>query len=315
MSSSSFEFYKAFFFVAKYGTLSRAAAELYITQPSLTKSIHNLENQLGCPLFTRTVKGMTLTVEGQLLYDRISPACEAILNAEREIDSLRRLKTGTVRINTNNLLTKTVLIPAIEDFRRQHEDVVFELHTESFTQTRRGLASGRLDLGLDYEDRPYQDQMAIHRDGQSIKLWAGEAYYDIPVAGRAWSSYLGKRLSTEEIAAFPLILRPQLENSQIDFYKAIFRPEGVSVRDIYASGIETRIALVLNGLGVSFMPHQCAEPYLSTGEMVQLDYEGYLPARRMVAFTDAQRGMSMAAREFLNLLIKREQMIEGATLE
>ena len=61
----SYDYYKIFYYVAKSGSVSRAAKLLLNNQPNLTRTIKNLEGQLGCPLFLRTNRGMKLTDEGE----------------------------------------------------------------------------------------------------------------------------------------------------------------------------------------------------------------------------------------------------------
>lgn len=67
----SFEHYKIFYYVAKYKSISKAAQLLINNQPNLTRTIKNLENELGCRLFYRTNKGVILTPEGQMIYSHI----------------------------------------------------------------------------------------------------------------------------------------------------------------------------------------------------------------------------------------------------
>ena len=68
----NFEYYKVFYYVSKYGSLTRAASVLMTSQPAVTRTIHNLENELGCRLFIRSKRGVELTPEGRTFYD-ISP--------------------------------------------------------------------------------------------------------------------------------------------------------------------------------------------------------------------------------------------------
>ena len=63
---TNFEHYKVFYYVAKYGNLTKAAAVLKTSQPAVTRTIHNLENILGCRLFIRSKSGMKLTPEGNI---------------------------------------------------------------------------------------------------------------------------------------------------------------------------------------------------------------------------------------------------------
>jgi len=304
MSTTGFEFYKAFYYVAKYGTVSRAAIDLYTTQPNITKSIQNLENQFSCQLFLRTAKGMKLTAEGKKLYEKVAPACEAFLQAEKELFEKRNAKGGRIRINTNRLLAKTILMPALAEFRKEYPDVVIELYSLSHSRVKECLAQGTLDFALDFEDRIYEDVSALRREGQLLKFWRGDSYVDSIVAGVKWAGYQGKFLSTEQIAKFPLILRSRFEGEGIDFYWNTFRPDGPQPQDIYSTGIELRISCTLNNLGISFMPYQCCEEYIRDGRIVKLDYDGILPTRNMVVFADASQSMSDVATKLIRYILK-----------
>ena len=80
--SASFDYYRTFYYVAKYKNFTRAATMLLSSQPSVTRSIQNLESELGCRLFIRSRHGVTLTPEGEMLYRYVAPACERILRGE-----------------------------------------------------------------------------------------------------------------------------------------------------------------------------------------------------------------------------------------
>ena len=81
----SCDYYRVFYYVAKYGSVSQAAKLLLNNQPNLTRTIKNLESELGCPLFSRSNRGMKLTPEGERLYAHIRVAFEHIEAGEAEI--------------------------------------------------------------------------------------------------------------------------------------------------------------------------------------------------------------------------------------
>lgn len=80
----SYDYYRVFYYVAKYGNVSQAAKLLLNNQPNLTRTIRNLESELGCPLFSRTNRGMKLTPEGERLYAHVRIAFEHIEAGEAE---------------------------------------------------------------------------------------------------------------------------------------------------------------------------------------------------------------------------------------
>ena len=77
----NFDYYKVFYYVSKYGSLTRAAHVLMTSQPAVTRTIHNLENELGCRLFIRSKTGVELTPEGRLFYEYIAAGCAQIFRA------------------------------------------------------------------------------------------------------------------------------------------------------------------------------------------------------------------------------------------
>ena len=92
----NYDYYRIFYYVAKCGNLSQAARELVNNQPNLTRSIKNLEAELGCTLFSRTNRGMKLTPEGERLYRHVKIAVEQLEAGEAELAQSRSLQAGTV---------------------------------------------------------------------------------------------------------------------------------------------------------------------------------------------------------------------------
>ena len=83
----SYEYYRIFYHVARCGNLTKAAEALQNSQPNLTRAIRNLEAEIGCPLFSRTNRGMILTPEGEGLYRHIKIACTEIEAGEAAVPS------------------------------------------------------------------------------------------------------------------------------------------------------------------------------------------------------------------------------------
>lgn len=112
----NYDYYRIFYFVAKYGNISQAAKLLLNNQPNLTRTIKNLESELGCPLFSRTNRGMRLTPEGQKLYEHIKVAIEHIEAGEEEITESKNLQTGTVFVAASEVALRCPLLPVLKNF-------------------------------------------------------------------------------------------------------------------------------------------------------------------------------------------------------
>ena len=90
--------YRIFYAVAKAGNISRAAKELYISQPAISKSISKLEDSLNTVLFTRNSRGVQLTDEGQVLFEHTRDAFEELAKGEQELKRIREFNMGHIRI-------------------------------------------------------------------------------------------------------------------------------------------------------------------------------------------------------------------------
>ena len=110
----SYDYYRIFYYVAKYGNLSQAAKQLLNNQPNMTRAIKNLEAELGCPLFLRTNRGMKLTPEGERLYAHVRIAFEHIEAGEAEITESRTLQTGTVYVAASEVALRCLLLPVLK---------------------------------------------------------------------------------------------------------------------------------------------------------------------------------------------------------
>ena len=119
----SYDYYRIFYYVAKYGNLSQAAKQLLNNQPNMTRAIKNLEAELGCPLFLRTNRGMKLTPEGERLYAHVRIAFEHIEAGEAEITESRTLQTGTVYVAASEVALRCLLLPVLKEFRLLHPGI------------------------------------------------------------------------------------------------------------------------------------------------------------------------------------------------
>ena len=123
--ASNLEYYKIFYYVAKYSSFTRAAGILMSSQPSVSRTIKLLEQDLGCTLFTRTQKGVTLTPEGLDLYQHIRVAYEEILAGEALLKRECGLEEGSIQIGANETALHCFLFEKLEP---RNQDPNSELH-------------------------------------------------------------------------------------------------------------------------------------------------------------------------------------------
>ena len=124
-----------FYTVANTGNISKAAKELYISQPAISKSIQKLEEGVGCKLFSRSSRGVVLTDEGKLLYDHVSSAFETLTLGEEKLKRSIELGVGHLKIGVSATLCKYLLLPYLQEFIRQNPHVSISITCQSTNET------------------------------------------------------------------------------------------------------------------------------------------------------------------------------------
>ncbi len=145
--------YRIFYAVAKTGNISRAAKELYISQPAISKAISKLEDSLGTTLFTRNSRGVQLTEEGQVLYGHTRSAFEALALGEQELRRIREFHLGHIRFGGSNTLCRFIMISYLKGFIEKYPHMKLTIENQSSAHTLSMLEQQRIDIGLVVEPR------------------------------------------------------------------------------------------------------------------------------------------------------------------
>ena len=140
--------YRIFYTVANTGNISKAAKELYISQPAISKSIQKLEESVGCKLFSRSSRGVVLTDEGKLLYDHVSSAFETLTLGEEKLKRSIELGVGHLKIGVSSTLCKYLLLPYLKEFIRQNPHISISISCQSTNDTLKLLEDNKIDIGL-----------------------------------------------------------------------------------------------------------------------------------------------------------------------
>lgn len=132
---------------ARLNSFSRAAESLYITQPTISKMIRNLETELGADLFYREGKSIRLTDAGELLLVKAQNIVESFASLSSELDSLRNLKRGHIRIGLPPMVGASFFPAVIGEFHRKYPEVKIRLHEDGAKKVEDDVESGLLDIG------------------------------------------------------------------------------------------------------------------------------------------------------------------------
>lgn len=293
--SAFFEYYKIFYYVAKAGNITKAASLLSVTQPSVTKSIHSLEQQLGCSLFVRSKKGVFLTREGRLLFHKIQPACELIFSAEDDLEAIRQMKAGIIRIGANELTFTSWLLPHVKAFKKQYPDVKIKIENITANNMMEVLSGGAIDFAV--LSSPVDRQDGPENFGLDVK-YVGE-FQDIAVCGPEFFGLADRPVRLHEFTRLPLVSMPEGTSTRI-FYSELFEKHKLIFKpDIELSSVDQITRAIRESLGIGFIPESVAAPGLADGSLRTLELEEVIPLRYNCIITIHNNPPGLTAQTFI----------------
>ncbi|QYR23030.1 LysR family transcriptional regulator [Paenibacillus sp. sptzw28] len=283
------EWYRVFYFTAKTGSLSKAAAELFITQPAVTHTIKQLEAKLGGRLFFRTSKGVKLTSEGETLYQYIEQAYHFIENGERMIAEMHQLNDGEIKIGAGDTLCKHFLLPHLRTFHETYPAVKIQVTNRTTPETVELLKQGRIDLGI--VNLPIADKALEIRETMRTQdcLIAGEAFKQLSERKRSW----------EELSEYPVLL---LEKGSVTraFFDRYAERQGVIIKpEIELGSVDLLVEFARTGLGIACVVRNFIADELKAGEVYEIQLKKPIPARGIGIVTLKDVPLSAAADRFI----------------
>ncbi|SIS46749.1 LysR family transcriptional regulator [Salimicrobium salexigens] len=134
--------------VTRFESFTRAAEHLYVTQPTISKMIKNLETELGVELFDRSRKQLVLTDAGRAIYDKAKTIVKASENLQTELDDLIGLQKGHIRIGLPPILDAELFIGILGEFHQVHPRITFELIENGTKKIEEDILNEHLDAGI-----------------------------------------------------------------------------------------------------------------------------------------------------------------------
>lgn len=148
MDSNLLSLYYVFSVVASSKSISAASEELYVSQPAVSKNIKKLENLLNTTLLVRSPHGISLTMEGQELYNHLTKAFDTIALGENTLKHINNLGIGHISIGVSSTLCKYLLLPKISTFIKKYPHIQISIKSQSSADTLKALKSGDIDFGI-----------------------------------------------------------------------------------------------------------------------------------------------------------------------
>lgn len=297
--NSNFEYYKIFYYVAKYENLTKAATALKTSQPAVTRTIHKLEGELGCRLFTRSKTGMKLTPEGRTFYGYVAAGCAQFFKGENDLSNLISLENGTIYISATETALHCYLFQAMEEFNSLYPNVRFKILNNSTTESVNAVKEGKVDLAF---------VSANLQVAKPLRMKILRKYRDILIAGMRFEELkAGKEeLSLKELVSYPWISLTA-ETITRRFLNEYFEKNGLTFApDMELATTDMILPAVRHNLGLGFIPAEFADSELKSGQVFEIKVKEKLPERNIILIYDVEYPQSIAAKEFQKFLKEKE---------
>lgn len=234
--------------VARQGGFSQAAKVLFTTQPTVSKAVRQLEEELGEALFIRSSDGAKLTDAGEIVYARAVTILAQTEHLKAEVAELKGLLTGTLRLGLPLLGSAKLFAPLFATFRSQHPGVEIELLEQGSAQLEQAVLAGEVELAVSLlpVDEAFEWQ-SVCDDPLMVLLRP-----DNPLSNRKCIRLIELKDTPFILFKNGFVLNPRIEEA---CKRQGFTPH-VSAR---SSQMDFIIALAAAGMGVPLLPHIMVE--------------------------------------------------------
>ena len=286
------DLYRVFLVAAESGTVSEAARRLFVTQPAVSSSIMQLENHLGVRLFLRESRGISLTAEGEILYENVKNAFIFLRTGEEKIRDMLELRGGILRVGASDMTLRFYLLDYMESWVTRYPALRLSVTNAPTPQTIKAIRSGQIDFGV------ISEPAAI--DEHDITCVKVKQIRDIIVASKKYSANYSKKTHTmAEISRGTLIMLERGTSTR-RYIESVF-PD-LREPDIELATSDLILDFAKRGMGAAFIVEDFAREAIAAGELYEIHPEKPIPPRSFVLAFSSKHSMCSAGKRFIEEL-------------
>lgn len=278
---------KYFLTVVREQSITKAAEMLHITQPTLSRQLAQLEDEIGVKLFERGSRRITLTNEGLLLRRRAEEILQLVDKTEKELAEQDEQIEGKITLGCGELGSVRLLPELIESFRKKYPLVTFDIYSATADNVKEQTDKGLVDIGLLLEPIDIEKYDFIRLDMK--ERWIVVMRPDCPLAKK-------KHVTAKDLAKLPLIMprRLKIQSELASWFGDYYNDLNV----VFTSNLNTNAAvMVSSGLGYSIV----IEGMMSFWDQSKIAYRPLYPELTATSVLAWKRGLpfSPAATKFI----------------
>lgn len=267
--NTDYNLYKIFLYLYEQKSISKTASMLYVSQPAISYSLKELENQLGYTLFYRNSKGIEPTMEAKELYSYVSTAFNIMKSGEEHINNLNSLNIGCIKIGTPSYLGIFYLASFITDFRKVYPGIKFEVVSKSTADMVEMLETRKIDLIV--------DTLPISTTKKSVKKITLSRLQNC-FAYNKDSFPKGIIKNVEDLKKHPLVLPSATSSIRLKLDE-FMESKNVKLYPVFESWTtEMMLEMVRRGVGVGYFVKNVIDTQKDKDNFEVITFENELPA-------------------------------------
>lgn len=285
---------------ARHLSFTKASEELYVSQPSVTRHIRELETEYGQRLFERTGGRLQLTQAGMRMLEHVERILEAYSALEYEMKKMSGEQGGTLRIGASTTIAQYVLPQALALFAREHRNVSIHLRNGNTEEIEQALMAHEIDLGL-----------VEGGSRQRVLSYVPFMKDELVAVARAHNRLnLPEELSAAELTAYPLVLREQ-GSGTLDVLAAAFTACGIPLSSLrseaHLGSTESIKRFLLYTDAIGFVSIRAVRDELASGVLRLIEVRD-LHLSREFSVVSRQGNQSGPAADFVDFLLKNVRL-------
>lgn len=286
------DLYKVFCQVGKSKSFSKASKELYMTQPAVSQAIMQLERELDVRLFNRTPKGVSLTNEGNLLFEYVNSAINLINAGEEKILEFKDLTVGELKIGVGDTISKYFILQYLELFHNRYPNIKFKIINGTTLELCALIKSGEINIAI----------CNFPIDDNSLELKPCREVRDIFVCGEKYKDLSTEKISLEEMVKYPLIFLEPNSNSR-KYVEKFMISKGIKISPEFELGsFDLLLEFAKINLGIACVVKEFSKDYLEKGLLYEVNTLEEIPSRSIGVCYLKDVPLSLASAKFVEIL-------------
>lgn len=296
---SKMDLYKIFYQVGKSESFSRAAKDLYLTQPAVSQAVMQLERELDTRLFNRTPKGVSLTHEGSILFKYVHSAISLIDAGEEKILEFKNLTTGELKIGVGDTISRFFLLPYLEAFYNKYPNIKFKMVNGTTLEICSILKTGEVDIAI----------CNLPLDDPALEIRPCIDIHDILVCGNKFKKISSEPVSLDEIVKLPFIMLEPKSNSR-KYVEDYMISKGIKISPEYELGShDLLLEFARINLGIACVIKEFSREYLSSGLLYEVKLQDPIPKRSVGVCYLRSVPLSPAPAKFVEMIENKRAII------